>query len=215
MLTHVSPETTIVSGLPIIEDWSTGERFTPFMLDEPVCWSAGEYLPRFVIVGNSELGNPSCTLFRSDVLDRSEAAWDDEMSWDLVANVLAAARGEVLLLPPGLVIVGKHQGQDTYQQSIRKLYVRHTNTFEYLRSSSDGSVRDIAERIACTESLYQVALTAQQIIRCRRGGLRRCSWSLRTIAKYYALLRVGDIGHALSRLRLSLQFRERRSICYN
>lgn len=215
MLAHVGPETTIVSGLPIIEDWATGQRFAHFQLREPVCWSAGEYLPRFVIVGNSELGNPSCTLFRSDVLDRSEAAWDDEMSWDLAANVVAAARGEVVLLPPGLVTVGHHQGQDTYQQSIRKSYVRFTNTIEYLRSCSDMSVRGIAERIACTEGLYQVAMTAQQVLRFRRGGLRRCSWSVRTIANYYAILRVADFGHALSRFRWGLQFRGRRSICYN
>ncbi|MGA2702043.1 MAG: glycosyltransferase family 2 protein [Isosphaeraceae bacterium] len=215
MLAHVGPETTIVSGLPIIEDWATGERFTPFRLEEPVCWSAGEYLPRFVIVGNSELGNPSCTLFRSDLLDRSEAAWADDMSWDLVANVLAAARGEVVLLPPGLVTVGQHHGQDTHQQSIRKFYVRFTNTINYLRSCSDTSVRGIAERIACAESLHLMVMTGQQVIRFRRGGLRRCSWSLRTIAKYYAFLRVGDIGHALSRFRLSLQFWGRRSICYN
>jgi len=215
MLAHVGPETTIVSGLPIVEDWATGERVTHFQLAEPVCWDAGEYLPRFVIVGNSELGNPSCTLFRSDVLDRSEAAWNDEMCWDLVANVLAAARGEVVLLPPGLVRVGHHQGQDTYQQSIRKYYVRFTNTIEYLRSCPDARVRNIAERIACTESLYHVALTAQQMLRFRRGGLRRCSWSMRTIAAYYASLRAADFGHALSRFRWGLQFRGRRSICYN
>ncbi len=139
MLAHVGPETTIVSGLPIIEDWATGQRIPHFQLSEPVCWGAGEYLPRFVIVGNSELGNPSCTLFRSDVLDRSEAAWDDELSWDLAANVLAAGRGEVVLLPPELITVGCHQGQDTYQQSLRMWYARFENTIAYLRSSSAGT----------------------------------------------------------------------------
>ena len=175
-----------------------------------MCWDAGEYLPRFVIVGNSELGDPSCTLFRSDVLDRSEAAWDDEMSWDLVANVLAAVRGDVVLLPPGLVTVGKHQGQDTYQQSIKKYHARFTNTIDYLSSYPDANVSDIAARIACTESLYQVALTAQQLLRFRRVGLCFCPWSLRTIAKYYAKLQVADFGHALSRFRWVLQFWRRR-----
>ncbi len=215
MLAHVGPETTIISGLPIVEDWATGQRFAHFQLGEPVCWSAGEYLPRFVIVGSSELGNPSCTLFRSDVLDRSAAAWDDEMSCDLAANVLAAARGEVVLLPPGLVTVGSHQGQDTHRQSIRKYYVRFTNTIKYLRSCSDASVRSTAERIACTESLYQAAMTAQQVLRFRRGGICRCSWSMRTIAKYSASLQIVDFGHALSRFRWGLQFRGRRSICYS
>ena len=167
MLAHVGPETTIISGLPIVEDLATGQRLSHFQLREPVCWSAGEYLPRFVIVANSELGNPSCTLFRSDVLDRSEAAWDDEMSCDMAANVVATARGEVVLLPPGLVTISRHQGQDMHQQSIRKYYVRLTNTINYLSSCPDPGVREIAKRIACTESLYHVAMTAN---RCSGSG---------------------------------------------
>ncbi len=201
MVEQIGPHTTIVSALPRYKDLHTGETWVDFDLPAPRRWSSGEYLRRQLWRGN-ELGRPSYTLYRSDVLDRSAELWITERSCDLVVNVLAAFRGEAVLLPPGPVIAGIHRRSDTSASSLELALLRLRNTTEYLRASADARVRRVADAVALGNGLFHLGAVLAQLALGRavyRGCLRDLMRILGQAARARALR---DLPSILTMLRL-------------
>jgi glycosyltransferase involved in cell wall biosynthesis len=172
----------VVSSLPRSEDLETKRTWGGPHLTAPVRWTSDAYMERLLIVGN-ELGRPSATLFRSDVLERSPIAWENDMSADLVANVLAASRGSVVLIPSGAWCTGEHPGQDIRTQGFRLMMKRICRSQAYLANSDDARVRRFASVFFFAESLWSV--------RAAFGALRRG----RPLYATYPL----DLAHLLQR----------------
>ncbi|MBP7275294.1 MAG: hypothetical protein KBA51_03740, partial [Kiritimatiellae bacterium] len=164
MCDSLSSETTLVSALPVYRDLATGREEHRYQLEAPLRWPGGSYVDRMARVGN-EPGRPSYTLFRRDALRMTDDAWRNDMSCDLVANVLAAAAGETVLLPPGLVTCGQHPGRDAVNQSFDLLAARLVHSLDYLAKQSDSRIRRFA-------SIYGV-VEAFGLIRTYAGKRRR------------------------------------------
>lgn len=158
MLKFTGSKVSVIAALAMVEDSTTGKVTTPFALERPIKWHSDEYLRRIPFVGNTELGNPSNTLFLKRALDTSDEAWANDQSSDFIANVIAASRGEVVLIPPGPIVIRRHPGQDTFNQSAELLRTRLFNTISFLKRSPDSRVRVCARRYAATEGLVRVAL---------------------------------------------------------
>jgi Glycosyl transferase family 2 len=155
---------SVVSALHSFHDLETGRTWAGPDLDAPCRWTSDAYMERLLVVGN-ELGRPSANLYRADVLERSEEAWNNDLSADLVANVMAASRGDVVLLPQGMWYTGEHSGQDSHTQSFRLVMDRIGNSHAYLVGSDDARVRHFA-------SVYCFAMAISSI-RGALGALRR------------------------------------------
>lgn len=152
MCAAASPETTVVGALPVYRNLDTGEVEERYRLTEPMRWATGEYVNRMARVGN-ELGRPSYTLFRRDALLETEEAWRNDMSCDLVANVIAAARGEVVLLPQGLVTCGIHKQRDGATQPFELLSSRLINSMAFLSRHPDHRVQRFTAIYGLVESM--------------------------------------------------------------
>ena len=164
MCSAVGQETTLVGVLPIYHDLDSGVTERRYELSKTLRWPGGSYVDRMARVGN-EPGRPSYTLFRREALLETDAAWCNDCSCDLVANVLAAARGEVVLLPPGPVTCGIHRGRDGSTQSFQLLVRRLVNALAFLSTHSDRRVRRFVTVYGTVETL--------SLIRLFFGKLRR------------------------------------------
>ena len=165
MCAAVGPETTLVSMLPVYLDLDTGKTEHRYEMSEPLRWPAGEYVDRMAQVGN-EPGRPSYTLCRRDVLLETEEAWRNDMSCDLAANVIAASKGEVVLLPPGGVTCGSHPGRDGLNQSFDLLASRLVNTLKFLARQPDPRIRRFLSVYGTVETL---GIMRVFVGKCRRG----------------------------------------------
>lgn len=153
MCSVIGPETTLVSVLPIYRDLDTGEERSPHKLQEPLRIGAGAYVDRMARRGN-EPGRPSYCLYRRDALVETEEAWGNDMSCDLVANATAAARGEVVLLPPGPMFCGIHSARDGATQSFDLFARRLVNSMQFLAGNSDARVKRFASVYGLVEALW-------------------------------------------------------------
>ena len=162
---HATPQTSAVGALTLIEDKQSGRTYSHYQLSRPLRFDPGRYLRRLVL-GN-ELGSPSDVLYRADVLDRSAAAWRIDVSADAICNVLAAARGEVVIVPPGPVLTGEHPGRDMNTQSFQLAFTRYCRTVKYLRQYSDPGIQRWARAYGFGETLLSLWTAAGMI---RRGG---------------------------------------------
>lgn len=151
----VSENTSVVSALPVFEYLSTGERKKEFLLSNARHWSSDEYMERLLTVGN-ELGAPSNTLFRSASLIHEPEAWRNDHSCDLIANVHGASKGEVVLMPPGPVINGCHENQDTITCSLELSIKRLRNTVNYLHYQDDVRIRKFALVFSIVEGIGSI-----------------------------------------------------------
>lgn len=164
LMNQMTSQTAVVSALPVYEDLSSGHRREVFKLSTVRRWTSDEYMSRLRSHGN-ELGNPSFTLFRKSALPHDAAAWDTGVSADLVANVTAASRGEVVLVPAGPIVIGEHPRRDTHQQPLEFRFQQCVNTAHCLRIHPDRRVRAYARFFAITEGVgWLIAL---------RGAMRR------------------------------------------
>ena len=164
LVDHADEMVSVVSALDSFYDLETGRAWVGTQLEAPRRWKSDAYMARLLIVGN-ELGRPSATLFRAEVLDYAEEAWRNDISADLVANVIAASRGDVVLLPQGLWYTGEHPGQDTHTQSFRLVVTRIRNSHAYLAKADDTRVRRFA-------SVFSFAAGVGSI-RIALGAIRR------------------------------------------
>ena len=168
MVEAIGPETSVVSSLDLLQDAKTNELQRVFELSQTRRWTSDEYLRRLLVFGN-ELGSPTSTLFRADALERSEEAWSNDKSSDLISNVMAASRGEVVLLPPGATITVDHEGRDTHVGSWELSHKRLLNTVRYLAHRPDQRVRRFARVFGVVEGVGAIRNAAGMLR--RRGSL--------------------------------------------
>ena len=164
MVAYADEQVSIVGVIEIFKDIVSGEVYPVFQLKEPRRWTSDDYMKRILVVGN-ELGCPSSTLFRRDTIDFSPEAWYNNMSCDYASNVIAASRGHVVLLPPGGIIIGVHQDQDSKTQGLTSSINRLENTLAYFERQSDQRVVRVGRIIGYVEHLG--------LIRVIFGSLRR------------------------------------------
>lgn len=189
----VTADTTMVSALPIYRDLDTGREDRRYRLDEPLRWPSGGYVHRMAQVGN-EPGRPSYTLFRRDALRLTEEAWRNDMSCDLVANVLAAAQGEVVLLPPGPVFCGQHPGRDAVNQSFDLLADRLIHAMEYLAAEPNDRIRRFVSVYGTVETFGLLRIFGGKR---RRGHPLPLSSVMRHMARARHAVRLGQaLRHA-------------------
>ena len=152
MCDHITENTTVVSCLPIYRDLETGYQYKNRHETKPIRLSSIEFLERVGTKGN-ELGRPSNNLYRRDVLLLNEEAWDNEMSCDYVANVVAGSQGEVVMLPPQYIVTGIHKDQDTHQQSFGLAFRRWLNTLIYLKQFNNEAIAKAMSIVSPVEFL--------------------------------------------------------------
>lgn len=186
----VSEKTSVVSALPLYEKLSTGEKEIEFFLSDARCWTSDEYMKRLLIVGN-ELGTPSATLINSKFIERKPKAWQNDLSCDLIANVIVASRGDVVLLPPGPIIVGCHDGRDIVKSSFELSVKRLRNTIIYLNSQDDVRIKKFSAIFAF---VYGFGNFRSMIGLIRR---RRKFWYSEFIKDIYNIIRLADSSYTI------------------
>jgi hypothetical protein len=137
------PGVTIVWGCPTFIDDETGETTLRFRVPEPMRLRGSEMLDACLHLGWL-LGSPSQVMLRAEAVTRDPGAWRTEISADLVAGSLAAAQGDVLLLPPGAIGQGTHAGQDAKTQGQGRGLQRMVNSIAYLAAQTDPAVARFA-----------------------------------------------------------------------
>ena len=155
MCDHADPETAIVSALPLYKDLGKNTMWkVRSEIDKPTTWNSEDYMVRLLTRGN-ELGRPSYSLVRADVIERSEQAWENNRSCDLIMNVIASSKGKVVLLPQGYVVTGLHESQDGATQSYQLKFERLYNSLAYL-NRYDKRFRDFVSIYGAVEFEYMV-----------------------------------------------------------
>ncbi|SLN76433.1 Glycosyl transferase family 2 [Marinovum algicola] len=106
---------SLVSSCAIMIEEDTGARTENYRIAQP--WRVStEELFHLCRRAGWVLGKPSDVLIRADCIARDPELWVTEISSDLVVGLLAATRGDIALLPSGLVVNVNHSGQDVRTQ---------------------------------------------------------------------------------------------------
>jgi hypothetical protein len=166
MVEHMTPQTAVVGQMQLNVNLDTGERFSEFNIDRPIRFTSDQYMQRLLVVGQ-ELSCPSCTLFRKSAMELTDQAWDTTHAGDFICNVIAASRGEVVLLPAGPVAVGFHAQQCTYTEGLERHVRTWLNCLKYLKRSSDPRVRRVGRNHAFIQGLGFLRTAAAYAL---RGG---------------------------------------------
>lgn len=162
---------SIISALSINEIVETKTRKPIFNFSSKRRWTSIEYLERLKIVGN-ELGTPTNTLIKKDNIILDEEFWRNDVSADLIMNVIAASKGDVVLLPPGPIIRRIHIEQDTNKQSLELFYKRLHNTIKILLNTNNQKITDFANVFCFIESIGLLRMILGKIA---RGELKTMS----------------------------------------
>jgi glycosyl transferase family 2 len=139
---------TVISGAPVLKDDQTGATSLTYTLSRPLQldWPAFEAMClRF---GNF-LGSPSYMMLRADAIERDPALWRTCMSSDMLVGAIAAARGSVMVLPPGAIGHGVHLLQDAKTQGTARGLARMANSLVYLRARPEPELRRLANLWTC------------------------------------------------------------------
>ncbi|RJR31821.1 MAG: glycosyltransferase family 2 protein [Desulfobacteraceae bacterium] len=139
---EMTPQTSIVSGLPYYLDRSKGVAWRVEAGTQPGRWTSSEYLSRAAVAGN-ELGRPSYTLVRRQCVPIEERYWCDDISADWLMNLAAAGLGEVAIVPHGTVVCGVHPGQEGGTQSFHLTTRRLAKTLQTLATFPDSRYRPV------------------------------------------------------------------------
>ena len=79
--------------------------------------------------------------------------WKSDVSSDLVMNIVAASKGDVVLLPPGPLIRTIHSEQDTNKQSLEQFNMRLKNSLKLLLNLNIKEVSEFAGIFCFVESI--------------------------------------------------------------
>jgi len=142
LIEYADDKISVIGVVVLYQDLKSGLIQKTFELKDPVRWTSDDYMKRVCITGN-ELGCPSSTLYRRDSLDFTEEAWANNMNSDYVANIIAASRGDVMLIPPGGIISGNHSGRDSFNQGFESFLIRHINDAKYLNKYPNIKVNKV------------------------------------------------------------------------
>ncbi|KHQ50171.1 glycosyltransferase family 2 protein [Mameliella alba] len=137
------PGVTVVWSCAVVKDDETGAVMQYNDLDAPRRLD-GEALLETCIYMGWLLGAPSHMMVRADAIERDPAAWDSDISADVVLGTVAAARGAVALLPPGAIGQGAHARQDAKTQGLYRGLRRLIATPAYLQARPEPALRRFA-----------------------------------------------------------------------
>ncbi|MBK8637480.1 MAG: glycosyltransferase [Chromatiaceae bacterium] len=183
MLDHVDERVSVIGTVVFCENLNTGFGKFIFRMDAPKRWTSNDYMQRVCVTGN-ELGTPSSTLYRREILDISAGAWLDTMSCDYVNNIIAASRGDVVLLPPGGIISGDHEMRDSQIQGLNSIVIRSLNTASYLSRFPDARVRKFGRVHGVVEGLGLYRVIAGMLRRGKLGAVKYLGSATAMTAKY-------------------------------
>lgn len=141
------PGVTAVWACPIVMDDETGAVMQYHHLAEQRRVEGAALLEACLYVGWL-LGSPSHIMVRAAAITSDPTAWATDISADLVLGALAAAQGEVVLLPPGAIGQGAHPRQDAKRQGYRRGLTRMVATSAYLQARPEALLRQFATRWA-------------------------------------------------------------------
>jgi hypothetical protein len=139
----VDPDVSVVWSCAVVKDDETGVVMQYNDLSEP-CRLDSETLLNACLYLGWLLGSPSHMMVRADVIARDTAAWDTEISADVVLGTVAAAHGAIALLPPGAIGQGAHPQQDAKTQGLRRGLRRMVATSVFLEARPDPALRRFA-----------------------------------------------------------------------
>lgn len=124
---------SLVSSCAIMIEEDTGARTENYRIAQ--AWRVStEELFHLCRRAGWVLGKPSDVLIRADCIARDPELWVTEISSDLVVGLLAATRGDIALLPPGLVVNVNHSGQDVRTQGPGKGLLRTLRSAQALQA---------------------------------------------------------------------------------
>lgn len=155
---------SIVSALSVNENYETKKRTVTFKLLRKRRWNSNDYLMRVKIVGN-ELGTPSNTLIKKENIIIDMEYWKTNTSADLLINIIAASKGDVVLLPAGPIIRGIHNDQDTNKQNFRLFIDRLQNSVNILLRLRNITITEFANIFLFVESFGIIRMIIGQILR--------------------------------------------------
>lgn len=155
---------TVVWGCALVRDDVTGAVMQYHDLAAPRRLTGADVLEAS-LAGGWLLGSPSHMMLRLDALPLEAAAWRTEISADVVMGAVAAAAGDVALLPPGAIGQGAHAGQDARTQGHRRGLRRMVATSAYLAARPEPVLRRFAALWA--------AMNRRAALRTALGGARR------------------------------------------
>lgn len=199
------PGISVVWGAATMKDDITGETTYHYALRAPRRLPA-QSIQEACLECGWLLGSPSYMMLRTDVIERDACLWRKQMSADLVAGSIAAARGDTVLLPQGAIGHGSHAAQDARTQSSVLGVERAAHSLMYLRNRAEPGLRRLAN--------LWTALTLKTMVRSSIGGIARRDGSLtdftRPLAKLFRSLTPDDFKEIIasrSRLRRAIEFR--------
>ena len=152
---------SLVSASAIMIEEETGARTENYRIVRP--WRVStEELFHLCRRAGWVLGKPSDVLIRADCIAREPELWETEISSDLVIGLLAATRGDITLLPPGLVVNINHSGQDVRTQGPGKGLRRTLRSTQALQAWLPEAHRHFAAEWAaiCLPRTAHTALAA-------------------------------------------------------
>lgn len=141
--TAADPDVSVVWGCALVKDDETGEVMQFNRLYAPRRVDGIALLDACLYMG-WVLGSPSHMMVRSDAITRDPAAWDTEISADVVMGAIAAVQGVVALLPPGAIGQGSHPHQDAKNQGSRRGLLRLVSTSAYLKGQDEPALHRFA-----------------------------------------------------------------------
>ncbi|MER8701685.1 glycosyltransferase family 2 protein [Mesorhizobium sp. M1273] len=138
---------SVVWAVPTVIDDATGKKWFFHFLREPirVC---SRTMQDICLSSGWILGSPSHMMLRSDVIERDSSAWRTGVSADVIVGSIAAARGDVVLLPAGPLAQGAHPLQDAKTQGALLGLKRSVRTIAFLRNRDEEGLRRFANHWA-------------------------------------------------------------------
>lgn len=137
------PGVSVVWGCAIVQDAKSGRTYQINDLSRPRRLS-GEALLNLCIGVGWLLGSPSHMMVRADALVRDPGAWITDVSADLLMGTIAAAQGDVALMPPGAIAQENHGRQDAQTQGRRRALRRLVASVGYLQSRPERCLQRYA-----------------------------------------------------------------------
>jgi hypothetical protein len=150
------------------------------------------------------LGRPSDVLIRADCIERDPAAWVTEISADFVTGIIAATRGDVVMLPAGNVVNVNHDAQDTRTQGAGKGLVRMVQSEQFLLARHEADIVRFAKEWAAI-NLFVATRNALAGLYFRQITARQ-AWSM---LLFYAMIALKAYANGKSRssVRAARQYR--------
>lgn len=164
MCKHFDKNTAILSAISIHYDYDTKKAESEFVLDTVLKFTSEEYTRRICIVGN-ELGSPNNVLVKKDLIELNEENWTEDVAADQLMNYLLAAKGNVVILPPGPIIEGHHSLQDGRTQRMNLSALTYLNLLRRLNYYKNKKLKVFISIFSFIEGIG--------IIRSWFGGIRR------------------------------------------